>query len=345
VQYTVLNSTLASLWVMDSTIAYVGGYDFVSNINQLFKTTNGGNNWVNKNPPSVPTDIFFVNKDSGWYCDDFIGADVRTTTDGGQTWQLRISGISAATQRVFFLNYNTGWCVANFWSYKTTNAGLNWIQTGSFSEQIKSVYFLDENTGWLGATNDKIFFTSNSGTNWQQQITPPFAGTTTDIYFLNQFTGRAGNSSITIFTTTDGGNNWGYQFDTSQSYRITIIDGLKGWTGQFDISHTSNGGGPIFYTGFVSNGNNVPSSYKLYQNYPNPFNPYTTIKLDTYRGGPVSLHIYDILGKEVYSIANQNLTAGTYEFNWDARDYSSGVYVCRVIADGFTDSIKMILSK
>jgi hypothetical protein len=119
----------------------------------------------------------------------------------------------------------------------------------------------------------------------------------------------------------------------------------SGYLGTGFVSHTSNGGGPIFYVGFTSNSNEVPASYKLYQNYPNPFNPYTTIKLDTYRTGPVSLYIYDILGGELYSIKNQNLPAGTHEFNWDSRDCSSGVYICRVIAEGFSISIKMILAK
>ena len=197
--------------------------------------------------------------------------------------------------------------------------------------------------GWGGV--DKVFYTSNSGTNWITTGFPPLFGSITDIYFFDFNRGYGGNRSLRILITTNGGNLWGYQRDSSASFRVSFWDTSEGWTGDFGISHTTNGGGPIFYTGLVSNGSDVPSSYKLYQNYPNPFNPYTTIKLDVYREGPVSLYIYDILGKELYSILNQNLRAGSYEFNWDSRGYSSGVYICRAITKDFSQSIKMILSK
>ncbi|MEO8515025.1 MAG: T9SS type A sorting domain-containing protein, partial [Ignavibacteria bacterium] len=341
------NATYGAICILNSNIAYCGGYDFTSNSANLKKTTNGGANWI-----SIPTptnmaigDMVFLNQDSGWSCSSNIGPDVRTTTNGGLNWIVRTSGIAQQTQRLFFLNYNTGFCGANSFLYKTTNAGLIWVLIGNFTEQVKSIFFPDQNTGWVGATGAKIFFTTNSGINWLTQTTPGFAGTTTDIYFVNSQTGWGGGSTSVVCKTTNGGSNWGYQLDTSQSFRISILDSLIGWTAQFGISRTTNGGGIIVYTGFVNNGNEVPVKFILHENYPNPFNPATTIKLDLPKSSNVNLIICDMLGRELYSIVNEYLRTGSYEFTWDARSYSSGIYFYRLTTNNFTETKKMILIK
>jgi hypothetical protein len=91
--------------------------------------------------------------------------------------------------------------------------------------------------------------------------------------------------------------------------------------------------------------NEIPSSFELSQNYPNPFNPVTNIKFSVPQSGIVKLAVYDIAGKEVGLLVNQNLNSGTYNYNFDASELSSGVYFYRLTAEGFTDAKKMILVK
>jgi len=93
------------------------------------------------------------------------------------------------------------------------------------------------------------------------------------------------------------------------------------------------------------NNNQIPDSYNLFQNYPNPFNPVTKIKFNIPKSGNVKLVVYDILGKEVESIVNENLDAGYYSFDFDASGLSSGVYIYKIETEGFTDVKKMILVK
>ena len=345
IQDSSFNSDYNALSVVDANITYAGG-DSVG-YGKLAKTTDGGLNWVYLQLPinMLIGDMQFLNKDSGWTCVDLFGPDVRTTTNGGLNWIVRTNGIASQTQRIFFLNYSTGFCVTAFDLYKTTNAGQNWFENGNFSNNIKSVFFLNENTGWIGATSNKIFFTSNSGINWVTQTTPSFAGTITDIHFINSQTGWGGLSYIIVCKTTNGGINWGYQMDTSQSNRLAILDSLRGWTGQFGISHTINGGGPIIYTGFVSNGAEIPKKIILYQNYPNPFNPTTTIRVDLPKSSNINLVVCDMLGRELYIITSQYLKAGTYTFTWDPGSYSSGIYFYRFTAENYTETKKMILIK
>lgn len=89
----------------------------------------------------------------------------------------------------------------------------------------------------------------------------------------------------------------------------------------------------------------IPKQYKLEQNYPNPFNPVTNINIAIPVRSNVKLMVFDMLGREIETLVNGNLEAGSYKVSWNAQKYSSGIYFYRIIADGFTDTRKMILVK
>jgi hypothetical protein len=89
---------------------------------------------------------------------------------------------------------------------------------------------------------------------------------------------------------------------------------------------------------------NTPKEFKLYQNYPNPFNPSTTIKYDLPKSGNVSIKVYDLLGKEIYSM-NEFKLAGSYNIKFDGSNHASGVYFYKIEASSFTDTKKMVLIK
>jgi hypothetical protein len=100
----------------------------------------------------------------------------------------------------------------------------------------------------------------------------------------------------------------------------------------------------------------IPSEYSLGQNYPNPFNPSTKIRFTVplWRGdegwnnigeGLVTLKVFDISGKEVATLVNEQLQPGTYETDWNASSFSSGVYFYKIVAGKFSETRKMILMK
>ena len=90
---------------------------------------------------------------------------------------------------------------------------------------------------------------------------------------------------------------------------------------------------------------NNPKDYYLYQNYPNPFNPNTSIKFDIPKASHVKLIIYDMLGREVAVLVNENMNAGKYEVNWDGSGYPSGVYFYKLETEEFSNVKKMVLLK
>ncbi len=89
----------------------------------------------------------------------------------------------------------------------------------------------------------------------------------------------------------------------------------------------------------------MPTTYALQQNYPNPFNPSTTIKFSVPKAGNVRLVVYDVLGKEVATLVNNFLNAGQYNFQFNASNLASGIYLYRLEAGSFTQTNKMLLMK
>jgi hypothetical protein len=98
-------------------------------------------------------------------------------------------------------------------------------------------------------------------------------------------------------------------------------------------------------TNISGNQTEIPDRYTLHQNYPNPFNPATTIRFSIPTSTVVKLKIYDMLGREVYSLVDGNMTAGNYEAKWNASSFPSGVYYYSLQADGFSQTNKMVLVK
>ncbi len=81
------------------------------------------------------------------------------------------------------------------------------------------------------------------------------------------------------------------------------------------------------------------------QNYPNPFNPTTKISFSLPKSAFVSLKVYDMLGKEVAQLVNQELTPNNYSFDFNAANLSSGVYFYKLESAEFSDVKRMMLIK
>jgi len=94
----------------------------------------------------------------------------------------------------------------------------------------------------------------------------------------------------------------------------------------------------------------LPTSYEIAQNYPNPFNPTTNIKYQLPVDGFVKIKIFDMLGREIKSLVNQEQKAGYYTIEWDAtnnqgRKAATGVYFYQIEASNFKKTMKMMLMK
>jgi len=154
---------------------------------------------------------------------------------------------------------------------------------------------------------------------------------------ISLFSGR--NSTNASVTNIINGIQNGQTFDYLTSgntnnyyYNKSLIDTLVGLMGG------------SFVTGLELINSTVPNVFALYQNYPNPFNPNTEIKFSIPKSNVlVQLILYDITGREIKRLVNQQLNAGNYLIKFDAENLSSGVYFYTFKADYYLESKKMVL--
>lgn len=91
--------------------------------------------------------------------------------------------------------------------------------------------------------------------------------------------------------------------------------------------------------------NELTSEYNLSQNYPNPFNPVTKIKYTIPKAGFVSIKVFDMLGREISTLVNEEKQTGNYEVEFNATNLASGIYIYKMQTGSFMNSKKIILIK
>jgi hypothetical protein len=148
-------------------------------------------------------------------------------------------------------------------------------------------------------------------------------------------TDATGNASFAASIGTPVSGGW--------SITATATD-MEGNTSEFSPART------IINISSVEDGK-IPRETALHQNYPNPFNPMTVVRYqvtgvrEENAGSGVRLAVYDLLGREVAVLVNERKSPGTYEVQWDATTFSSGVYICRMSAGEYVASRRMLLVK
>ena len=156
------------------------------------------------------------------------------------------------------------------------------------------------------------------------------------------------------------------EFNDCLKIRTIITDNASGDTTQWIYNYYAEGIGQVLYMGWnffwenfkfelieysvqspvdVRESPSVPIHINLQQNYPNPFNPTTTISYQLPKSSFVKLTIYDVSGRLIETLVDEKKNAGYYSIQWDASQFSSGVYIYRIQADGFSAVKKCLLIK
>ena len=260
-------------------------------------------------------------------------------------WFFQNSPSTDSYNSVYFTDYNTGWAVGSFGTiFKTTNGGVSWLsQISPTSNDLLSVNFINNNTGFAVGDFETIIKTTNGGTNW----TLVSSGTGNKLYsvdFVDNVTGWVVGVSGKIIKTTNGGTSW-----TSQSIlfghvlrSVIFIDNNIGWTVGSAILKTTTGGEPV---GVWNISSGIPMNFELSQNFPNPFNPSTNIAFLVSKYSNVKINVYDSQGKEVVTLLNERLSAGSYRVDFDGTGYSSGIYFYKMETEDFVQTKSMVLLK
>jgi len=275
----------------------------------------------NLNPTVAPSKIY-KSFDEGANWNDMSNGLPTGTTTGNPVRALCMGSVDTSlVLAALFLNDTTGG------AYITTNGGLNWYKK----------YGLPNTTGTLLRSC---------------AIRP---GSVNEFYVgLDRSTG----ANVGIWRTTDAGNSW-VDFSGGALLNTYSIRGIVCKTsGNLTLftgaaSTVASGRGVFDYTftlvSVQNQGGEVPKDFVLYPNYPNPFNPATKIRYELPFNGFVTLNVFDVTGKQISTLVNENQNAGFYEVNYDASNLPSGVYLYRlnynVNNQNFIKTRKMLLLK
>ncbi len=319
------------------------------------KTTNHGDNWT-VSPSGVTNklnNVFVLNDVTAFACGENI---ILKTTNRGVSWTSQ--AISSNLRSIAYAGGYVLYCCGDSGGkiYKTTNLGDNWTDvSGSLTGTFKSIYFTDLSNGFVCGTGGKLYKTTNGSSSWSL-INLGDTNTINSIYFYDFNKGVVCGNNYKMFLTSNGGANW-----TALTNPVLSDGGLNSVTYIFPntiiavgshglIIRSTNDGTNWSVIGIKPISTEVPNNFKLHQNYPNPFNPVTKIRFaippfNFGEGEAVRLVIYDLLGRHVETLINEQLKPGIYEVDWDASKYSSGAYFYSLKSESFTQTKKMTLVK
>lgn len=343
-----------------------GNILYAATTDGIYKSTNAGASWVkNSNGIVVGGGAIYAFCESIFEYNGnlFTGAytGIYRSTDGAENWiPTNISG-SAVIAKNFTLHNGILFAARETNNspigYKSTDNGLNWDPITNISYFNIITFYSETGKLWAG-TIDGAWLSTNSGASWIQRssglTSDPYSSSFVRVNGVLISSLKFGGSGI--YKTTNDGLNW-TNFGDGLPF-LSSIEKLYVYNGKI-LAATSNGiwqrNINEIVTGVIPQNNNIPQSFELYQNYPNPFNPSTKIKfsipksnspLEGGRGGDKTvLKIYDVLGKEIAELVNEELKPGSYEIEWNAANFPSGIYYYKLTAGDFFETKKMVLIK
>ncbi len=344
---------LFSVTFIDSLNGFAAGCDAGGSFNaMILKTTDGGENWTRR----LFSDSYgfyvvtFPDPSIGYAC-GWLGA-IYKTENGGGSWYRQSSGTSNVFRWMHFPTVDTGYavCGTNFNNpntlYKTTNGGDDWNLVHNFGSGtvIGGVYFHDTQNGIVVGHNGReaIMKTIDGGETWEVKHT----GTSSAVLQGLDFNGEQGwavGSYGRIIRTIDSGENW--TLDETVSPPVLLLAVYESGN---TVCAVGSGGGIYtkdLTTSINPNDDILPSEFILFQNYPNPFNSSTEIRYSIPIQSDVRLDVYNILGRRIATLVDENQQLGDHSVLWDASGFSSGIYFYRITARNESYTKRMTLLK
>ena len=363
----ILPSTkLVSIYGVSSTNAFVVGINSTSDTTFVYRTTNGGTLWTitgfQKN--GYYNAVWIKPPLGGFLLGNPVGGNwtLYSSNSSGGDWQLITPQVPANTNEIggnnfLFISSTKTWFGTNQARiYYSTTDGATFVTqslpAGAASDSSGAIWFNYTYSGMVGA-NQGLYKTSNSGTNWNTISTLPGSGLVTGVAgaSLKWFVAR-GNQ---VFYSNNDGLSWQLSYTAPGTSKILYLTSSRLSGGSTNVVGVRTDGG-IFGQGVSTGISEIesakPESYSLSQNYPNPFNPTTNIRYHvTLAAGSstnnsfVSLKIFDVLGREVVTLVNEEQNAGTYEVSFDASKLPSGIYFYTLSSGDYKETRRMVLLK
>jgi photosystem II stability/assembly factor-like uncharacterized protein len=315
----------------------------------LLKTTNNGINWIscNNGIDSTDTKVLYAYDDVVFASNTYNSASFRTTNNGANWTGFYSPNTIQSMARIgdVFLAGNS--FMEGGGLIRSTDKGFSWIYLYQNFLPLSivakdSIFYLYNYNGFHKSTN--------LGLNWV-----PFSSdlpTAAEKMYVvdNKLVCISGPN---IYTSSNNGTNW-----ISKRQGLPYLEGIESFVVKGSNVFLSTSYRSVWKMSKadllpVENiSEEVPTKYSLVQNYPNPFNNTSNLKFEIVNTGDVKITVYDMQGREVQTLVNERLSAGTYEVKFDGSMLTSGVYFYKMVVrhggsstGDFTETKRMILIK
>ena len=300
------------------------------------------------------------------------GADTRLTNNTADSWFSSVAVFGSVVHVVWYDNRDVN---HEIYYKRSADGGVSWgadtrLTNNSASSTIPSVAVFGQvvHVVWCDYRdgNPEMYYkrSTDGGISWgadTRLTNNPYASVFPSVSVSGLVVhvvwddNRDGNREIYCKRSIDGGISWGA--DTRLTNNSAASNhpsvSVSGQVVHVVWSDYRDGNAEIYYkrdpTGnvleIININSEIPNQFSLSQNYPNPFNPTTKIKFTLPKSSFVKLVVYDAIGKEIETLVNKQLNAGTYETEWNSGKFSSGVYFYKLTTNEFTDIKKMVLLK
>jgi|GEM_PF-4029187 photosystem II stability/assembly factor-like uncharacterized protein len=329
---------------------------WITNNNTIFRTNNSGNNWINQSAPAGATKVFFINAKTGWA----LGSSLMKTTSGGEPERDFANYFPLQIGNKYLYHWQTLYSSGDFWAAITMDTIVNGHR---YYYMMNFPGYLNEFVRYDSATSGTMVLSQNQNCNgyvneylWDSlraQVGNTFNSCTYNGPYVHctQYSIRNLFNNFPVMSKTFYHDGLTEQYVT-YGENFGIIGYSAGEPPPPDYFVSLKGcvlNGVVYGDTIMSNvqkeGSETPYGYLLEQNYPNPFNPVTNIKFEIPKTSLVKISVYDIMGREIDVLVNEQMQAGIYKVSWNGYQHSSGVYFCRMTSGGFTDTKRMVLVK
>jgi photosystem II stability/assembly factor-like uncharacterized protein len=337
-----------STYFLDRNIGWVLGQ-----YGNILHTTNGGDTWTSV--PNIPNcdynEMRFANDTTGFILGN-VGVILKTTNRGTDWFQIQ-SNLSNDLKCIFIVNESNIYIAGeNTYIYHSSDLGASWTEQKSLMRDYSDIFFINESTGWATGNWNFILKTTTGGF-----IPVALQNFNAVCYknevYLNWSTATETNNSgfeILRFAQNDKEcwNKIGFvpgHGTTTETQHYSLTDyNVKPGKYQYKLKQIDYDG-TFGYSQIVEVDIPFVIEFSLSQNYPNPFNPSTSLQYAIGSRQFVTLKVFDILGREVATLANEEKSAGEYEVEFDGSALTSGIYFYQLQAGEYSSVKKMILLK
>ncbi len=314
IEWACINNDLTNISVY--ALAVSGSNLFAGTNGGVYLSTNSGTNWTAVNTGLANSVYALVISGTNLFATTFGG--VYLSTNNGTSWTV-LNGLTATN--VYALatvgsNLFAGTVGVGIWKYPLPNELLP-VELTSFTAYSKGSTVTIK---WETATevNSALF---------ELEKSQPISGTQLNNESWQKI------ASIKAAGNSNSPKNYSFVDETTIAgkycYRLKMIDN----------------DGSFKYSSVAETNVSAPDNFMLGQNYPNPFNPSTVINYKIPASSPVTLKVFNTLGKEIATLVNTDKPAGSYNVTFDGSGLSSGIYYYQLKAGSFMETKKFELLK